>query len=242
MSQQVEQVSKWIYAGLWGVLTRWFRVPDHPPALPSSPGSPVDSFKPAIGFLNYLRFQFWVGLLVIDGAILVAWIAVTIAEPAWGLILLAPALFLAIVPDIVVYLAIHLRYDTTWYVLSDRSLRIRRGIWIIHETTITFENIQNVKVHQGPLQRWFGIANVSIETAGGGGQPQGQGSSWQASHCGLIEGVADAHRIRELIMSRLGRSRSAGLGDEELGGRHCGWTAEQVATLREIRDLIAAAA
>jgi uncharacterized membrane protein YdbT with pleckstrin-like domain len=43
------------------------------------------------------------------------------------------------------YIAIHLRYDTTWYVHGDRSLRIRRGIWVIHETTLTFENIQNVK-------------------------------------------------------------------------------------------------
>ncbi|MDA1054467.1 MAG: PH domain-containing protein [Planctomycetota bacterium] len=241
MSQQVEQVSKWIYAGLWGVMTRWFRVPDRPPALPSAVGESVESFKPAIGFLNYLKLQFWVGLLAIDGAILLAWIAITIAKPVWGLILLAPALFLAIAPDIVVYLAIHLRYDTTWYVLSDRSLRIRRGIWIIHETTITFENIQNVTVRQGPLQRWFGIANVSIDTAGGGGQqPHGQSNPWQASHCGLIEGVADAHRIRGLIMSRLGQSRTAGLGDEDLNSRSSTWSSEQVATLREIRDLIAA--
>lgn len=243
MTQQVEQVSKWIYAGLWGVMTRWFRVPAHPPALPSSPGASNESFKPAIGFLNYLTFHFWIGLLVIDGAILIAWIAITIAEPAWGVMLLAPALALAILPDIVVYLAIHLRYDTTWYVLSDRSLRIRRGIWIIHETTITFENIQNVKVRQGPLQRWFGIANLSIDTAGGGGQqPHGQGNPWQSSHCGLIEGVADAHRIRDLIMSRLGQSKTTGLGDEDLMDRSKNWSPEHVAALREIRDLIAASA
>jgi membrane protein YdbS with pleckstrin-like domain len=224
MSQQVEQVSKWIYAGLWGVMTRWFRVPDHPPTLPFVPGDSIESFKPAIGFLNYLRLQFWVGLFAIDGAILVVWVVIAIAAPVWGLLLLAPALFLAVVPDIFVYLAIHLRYDTTWYVLSNRSLRIRRGIWIIHETTITFENIQNVTVRQGPLQRWFGIANVSIDTAGGGGQQaHGEGNPWHTSHCGVSEGVA-------------------GLGDEDLNGRSRAWSPEQVATLREIRDLIAASA
>ena len=37
------------------------------------------------------------------------------------------------------------------------------------ETTITFENIQNVTVQQGPLQRLFGIADVRVDTAGGGG-------------------------------------------------------------------------
>jgi membrane protein YdbS with pleckstrin-like domain len=241
MSEQFEQVSKWIYAGVWGMMTRWFRVPDHPPALPSAPGTSIESFKPAIGFLNYLQLQFWVGLIVIDHAILIIEIIIIINEPTVGLVLLIPAIFVAVVPDVIVYLAIHLRYDTTWYVLSDRSVRIRRGIWIIHETTITFENIQNVSVRQGPLQRWFGIADVSIETAGGGGQQaHGQGNPWQASHCGLIEGVADAHRIRDLIMSRLKLSSSAGLGDEKPTAPNTGWTAEQVATLREIRDLIAA--
>ena len=66
--------------------------------------------------------------------------------------------------------AMHLRYDTTWYVLTNRSLRIRRGIWMIHETTITYENVQNVSVNQGPLQRIFGIADVLVQTAGGGGE------------------------------------------------------------------------
>ena len=27
MKQHVEQVSKWCYDGLWGILARWFRVP-----------------------------------------------------------------------------------------------------------------------------------------------------------------------------------------------------------------------
>jgi len=240
MSVRVEQASKWIYAGVWGILSRWFRVPEPPPALPSSSGTSVESFKPAIGFLKYLKFQFWVGLFAIDLTIFVVELIILVNAPTMGLLLLVPALFFAIVPDVIIYLAIHLRYDTTWYVLSDRSLRIRRGIWIIHETTITFENVQNVSMHQGPLQRWYGIANVSIETAGGGGQQShGEGNPWQTSHCGLIEGVADAHRIRELIMSRLKQSRSAGLGDEELTPARSGWTSEQIATLREIRDLIA---
>ncbi len=240
MSEHVEQVSKWIYAGVWGVLTRWFRVPKLPPALPSGHGDSIDSFRPSLGFLKYLKFQFWLGFLFFDLAIAIVECVIFFNEPTVGVLLFIPALLLAIVPDIIVYLAIHLRYDTTWYVLSDRSIRIRRGIWIIHETTITFENIQNVTVRQGPLQRWFGIANVSIETAGGGGQTsEGHGNPWQTSHCGLIEGVADAPRIRDLIMSRLGQSTTAGLGDEELIGRGDNWSTEHVAALREIRDAIA---
>ena len=135
-------------------------------------GSSVESFRPAEGFLKYLKLQFWIVLFLVDVAILGAWLALLIAVPVAGIVLAVPAFAIAVVPDIVAYVAIHLRYDTTWYVVSDRSMRIRRGIWIIQETTITFENVQNVAVSQGPLQRWFGIANLFVETAGGGGSSQ----------------------------------------------------------------------
>ena len=238
MTGRVEQASAWLYRGAWGVLTRWFRVPADPPTLPTLSGEVIESFQPAPGFLQYLKFQFWVLLAIIDVAIMAAWLALTVAFPAVGLLLLPVALFIAIAPDIVAYVAIHLRYDTTWYVLTDRSLRIRRGIWIIHETTITFENVQNVSVNQGPLQRYFGIADVLVETAGGGGRDPHQGHrGGGGAHRGLIEGVADAVRIRDLLVSRMRRSRTAGLGDEEPEETAASeWTNEQLAVVREIRD------
>lgn len=240
MSGRVERVSARFYQGLWGILTRWFRVPQDPPVLPALEGEAVDTFQPAEGFLRYLKFQFWIGLLIFDGAILFGWIVILIVEPWLGAVLLVPALILAILPDIIVYLAIHLRYDTTWYVMTDRSLRIRRGIWIIRETTITFENVQNVSVSQGPLQRFFGIADVVVETAGGGGgqAAQQQGAAALGAHQGLIEGVADAPRIRDLLVSRMRHSGTTGLGDEKQDSHstRSAWTGEQIRLLQEIRD------
>ncbi len=241
MKQHVENASKWCYEGVWGILTRWFRVPKMPPTLPALEGETIETFRPAEGFLRYLLFQFWIGLILIDLLILVGWLAITIAVPVVGLFLLPLALIVAIVPDIVAYVAVHLRYDTTWYAMSDRSLRIRRGIWIIHETTITFENVQNVSVRQGPLQRWFGIANVLVETAGGGGHSdKGEGLSAAFSHQGLVEGVADAQRVRNLILARWRQSHAAGLGDDASPhvptASH--WHSAHVAALKEIRDAI----
>jgi hypothetical protein len=120
--------------------------------------------------------------------------------------------------------------------MTDRSLRIRRGIWVIHETTITYENIQNVSVNQGPLQRYFGIADVLVQTAGGGGAQQQPGQPAGGAHSGLIEGIRDAPRIRDLLASRMRRSRTAGLGDEPHDHESAGFTPRQVALLREIRD------
>jgi membrane protein YdbS with pleckstrin-like domain len=240
MKPQVERTSRRMYRGLWAVLVRWFKVPDAPPTLPVSPGETMESFRPADGFLRYLKFFFWIGLLVIDVALLVGWVVFAISFPRAGMILALPALFLAIAPDIVAYIAIHIRYDSTWYVMTGRSLRIRRGIWLIHETTITFENVQNVEIKQGPLQRYFGIADLHVDTAGGGGEKVGKhGNLVSAGHRGLVEGIGDAARIRDLILARLRLSKKAGLGDEPAPHfRANGWTDEHICVLREIRDLV----
>ncbi|HWB12079.1 MAG TPA: PH domain-containing protein [Pirellulales bacterium] len=245
VSDHVERASRWIYGGLWAVLVRWFCVPDRPPTLPVAHGDKCEAFQPSEGFLRYLKFKFWVVLTLIDGAILVGWIVIAAVSPLAGAITALPALAIAVLPDIVAYLAIHLRYDTTWYLMTGRSLRIRRGIWVIHETTITFENVQNVEVHQGPLQRWFGIADVLVTTAGGGSAHAAEGKQTVAatSHQGLIEGISHAAQVRDLILSRLRHSRTAGLGDEkEQTIGNGAWSAEHLAALREIRDLARAAA
>jgi membrane protein YdbS with pleckstrin-like domain len=169
MSKAVDRAAAQVYRGIWHGLVKWFKVPDEPPTLPTSPGEQLERFKPAEGFLRYLLLFFWIGLVIIDLIFLGIWL-VSFAISLWlGLALLPVFLAVAILPDIVVYVAIHLRYDTTWYVLSDRSVRIRRGIWTITETTITFENVQDVKIDQGPIQRVYGISDIVIQTAGGGG-------------------------------------------------------------------------
>ena len=239
MNDRVDRATAWVYRGIWGVLTTWFRVPPQPPTLPVAPGEHVESFRPSAGFLRYLKFMFWVALLTIDIAILIGWLAVLVAAPSVGALLAPVAFVVAVLPDVVAYVALHLRYDTTWYVMTARSLRIRRGIWVIHETTITFENIQNIRVEQGPLQRYFGIADVVVETAGGGGSRSEKKGEGDSSHHGLIEGVADAAGIRDKIMDIVRRSRTVGLGDERHeGAGERAWSPAEVAVLREIRDAV----
>jgi membrane protein YdbS with pleckstrin-like domain len=162
-----------------------------------------------------------------------------------ALLLLPLAIVLIVGPDIPVFIGLHLRFDTTWYVMSEHSMRIRRGIWVIQETTITFENVQNVKLTQGPLQRHFGIANVMVDTAGGSSERKHKGGA--TGHQGIIEGVTqeDAARLRDLILGKLRRSATAGLGDDEqaphvaLATGAPAWLPEHLALLRDIRDDLA---
>ena len=239
---RTEKAAAWMYRGVWAVLVQVFCIPDGPPALPAGPGEVARASKPAPAFLTYLKLFFWIGLLAFDGVLIGAWLLLLFFQPVIGILLAIPVWLVAIVPDIIVYIALHLRYDTTWYILSDRSMRIRRGIWVINETTITYENVQNVTLHQGPIQRWYGIANVVVQTAGGGGGGEGHAGTM---HTGIVEGIADAPAVRDLIMARVKRSQTAGLGDE----RHdraaiplaaptgMAWSAEHLAVLKEIRDL-----
>ena len=209
------RASQWCYRGIWSVIAKWLRVPESPPELQGADDQHVKRFRPAEGFLSYLKFFFWIGLTLIDCLLLAAWVAITAASPLLGIALAPLFLIIMIAPDIVAYIAIHLQYDTTWYVLTDRSMRIRRGIWIIRETTITYDNIQNVSLRQGPLQRYFGIADVLVETAGGGsGSGQGENGS-SANHSGLLQGISNAEEVRNLIFAKWNASRSAGLGDDE---------------------------
>ena len=162
MSDSAEKAAEWVYRGIGRVLSDWFRVPEQPPTLPVEEGEFILSFHPSRQYLRYLKLYFWIALLAIDVAILVGWIALYIANPLAGMVLAAPALLVAVVPDIVACVSIHLRYDTMWYVMTDRSLRCRRGIWVILEHTITFENVQNVYVQRGPVQQLFGISTIVV--------------------------------------------------------------------------------
>lgn len=248
MTGRSDRVARWMYGGLWAILVDWFCVPDRPPSLPVRSGDFLDRFQPAAGFLSYLKFYFWLVLLAIDIPLALGWLALLVSVWWLGLLLAPVAWFIIIVPDIVAYIAIHLRYDTTWYVMTDRSLRLRRGIWIIREVTITFENVQNILVHQGPVQRLLGISNLMVLTAGGGMLAQGEhGHTEGTGHRGVIEGIttAKALELRDRILEKLRASPTAGLGDERnlgdtpyLSPREQLWNPAHLAVLREIRDAV----
>jgi len=113
------------------------------------------------------------------------------------------------------YATTRLEYELRWYIVTDRSLRIRSGIWTVQESTMSFANLQQVVVTQGPLQRILGISDVRVESAGGGrGSASEEGSS-PSMHAGVFEGVENATEIRNLILDRLRHFRETGLGDPD---------------------------
>ncbi len=130
------------------------------------------------------------------------------------------AIFLA--QMLVTYAIVRLEFEQHWYIVTDRSLRIRTGILRLQESTMSFANIQQVEIRQGPLQRLLGLADVCVRSAGGGDPPSGpKGHGEETSlHLGVFEGVSNAVEIRDLILERLRKFRETGLGDPEEAARH----------------------
>ncbi len=125
----------------------------------------------------------------------------------------APLLIvLFLVQFVTSFSVLRLGYEMRWYMVSDRALRIRYGIYSLREQTMTVVNIQNMAVKRGPLQRLFGIADLEIHTASGGGSDDDDEDSLSR---GLLQGLDNAEEVRNLLLASLRQTRDAGLGDPD---------------------------
>jgi hypothetical protein len=139
--------------------------------------------------------------------------------PGWALpvfvVLEVLAILFFFVQAVFTYVVLRLDYEQRWYVVTDRSLRIRSGVWSVWEMTMSFANLQQVVVTQGPLQRWLGLADLRVESAGGGSAHSDMQGQKRSLHVGFFHGVGNAEEIRDLILARLRDFRQSGLGDPD---------------------------
>ncbi len=205
------------------LITRVLKVPPRPEP-PLGGAGTLRVFNAARGFYKY-RLLGWavrqtgtaVGLIV--GLVFLSQIEF---ETVWFPSALARVLevvgvagFLAQLP--LSFLMVRLDYRYRWYMVTDTTLRIREGLLAVREQTMTFANIQNLSIRQGPLQRIFGIADLRVRTAGGGEHSKGGEEIAEAAnmHLGYFRGVDNAAEIRDLIGHRMRGQRDAGLGDPD---------------------------
>jgi membrane protein YdbS with pleckstrin-like domain len=112
---------------------------------------------------------------------------------------------------VVTFLAQRLNFRLRWYIVTDRSLRVRSGVFGIRELTMTYRNIQEIRVTAGPIQNALGLATVEVHAAGGGGGDPRHGGG--RGHVARLEGLSNATEIRDLIVERLRQYRDSGLGE-----------------------------
>ncbi len=58
------------------------------------------------------------------------------------------------------------RYGARGYQISADRLRVVRGLLFRFDTVVPFSRVQHIDVNQGPLERTFGIATLTLHTAG----------------------------------------------------------------------------
>lgn len=208
-----------IYEAVKDTLLPLIKAPATPPDPPAGSHGSVQTFRAHPNFLK-LQLIVWGGGFAM-GMLAELFMIIFIPHDKVGLIgwLL---LVLTITGAIGKYFLIRIDYDMRYYVVTDRSLRIREGALLIHESTYTFANIQNLSVNQGPLERYLGLANLVVESAGGagpsGGDKRGKNPFGNA-HEGNLRGIANAREVRDQILLLMRRYRDAGLGDPEDGAR-----------------------
>jgi membrane protein YdbS with pleckstrin-like domain len=199
----------------------FLKVPPEP-ELPEGSSESMLTFRPGRNFYRWQVLMWCLShIVVVTGVTLaysVVWIPVT-RGPRWLSLLYAA---IGIVGSVVVatvllvtFLALRWSFELRWYILSDRSLRIRRGVWNVEELTMTFANIQEVRVNAGPIQKALGIADLEVHAAGGGAAIHHSHSHGrEAGHAAIFEGVDNTTEIRDRIVERLRVYRDSGLGGE----------------------------
>jgi uncharacterized membrane protein YdbT with pleckstrin-like domain len=204
------------------------QVPPEPRDPAGNEGS-LRIFRAARGYLQ-MRYLGWVARqLVLVGSLAVGFVSMHLAlersrAPEIVFQVLAvvevPVIVIIVVQGLISLATVRLDYEMRWYKVTDRSLRIREGVFLVREMTMTFANIQNISVAQGPLQRLFGIADLKVDSAGGGGGGalEAKGDIFGQTkrfnmHTAFFRGVDNAEEIKTLMLERQRGARDAGLGD-----------------------------
>ncbi|MDB6057625.1 MAG: hypothetical protein JWO95_1469 [Verrucomicrobiales bacterium] len=235
-----------MYKAFCDVCERLLKIP-LPPEPPPGDEHTTKIFRASPNYFKYL-LMLWgirtaVFVLAVGGAVIgltvVTFMSRHHAGPfvyVIGVLELAALCFFALT-QLLSLAMVRLDYEKRWYVVTDRSLRVREGIVNVQEMTVNFANIQNISVSQGPLQRWLQIADLKVDTAGGGSVQQGQ-HQLHNLHTAFFRGVDNAMEIRGLIQARLRHLKDSGLGDREemKAAAPTIGNSQLVAALREVHE------
>ena len=98
---------------------------------------------------------------------------------------------------------LYIRYRTLRYRFDDEGVWRRQGLLWRREVNVSYRRIQDIHLTNGIIQRWLGLATVSIQTAAGSATPQV-----------TIDGVLEAEALRDYLYTKMRGVRDAIQGAE----------------------------
>jgi putative membrane protein len=87
---------------------------------------------------------------------------------------------------------LYFRYHTLKYRFDEEGIHMKVGILFRREVNLTYSRIQDIHLRSGLIQRWFGLANVQIQTASGSSGPEL-----------IVEGFKEFEAIRDFLYTRM---------------------------------------
>ena len=93
---------------------------------------------------------------------------------------------------VIVIPALIIRYNTLRYQFEETGLRMQLGLFFKREVIVAFRRIQDIHVSRNLIQRWLGIASVSVQTASGNAMPEI-----------ILEGITDPDSVRDWLYERM---------------------------------------
>jgi uncharacterized protein len=132
----------------------------------------------------------------------------------------------------IVFLPLLFKYETLRYTFDDEGVAMSWGLLFRKEIYLTYRRIQDIHVTRNLFQRWLGLADVAVQTAGGSGVEM------------TIEGIREYDRLRDFLYSKMRGAH--GDSDQERAPHAAGPAAtphagdEVTELLREIRDSLRA--
>jgi putative membrane protein len=90
------------------------------------------------------------------------------------------------------------RYATLRYQFDDSGISMKWGIIFRREIYLTYRRIQDIHLTRNILQRWMGLAKISLQTASGSSQAEM-----------AIEGVLQAELLRDFLYSQMRGARDS---------------------------------
>lgn len=85
-----------------------------------------------------------------------------------------------------------MRYATLRYRFDDEGVSMRWGVFFRNEVNLTYRRIQDIHLTANIVQRWMGLAKISLQTAAGSSQAEI-----------VIEGVLQAEQLRDFLYARM---------------------------------------
>ena len=133
---------------------------------------------------------------------------------------------------VIVIPAMIIRYNTLRYRFEESGVRMQVGLLFRKEVVVAFRRIQDIHVSRNLIQRWLGIASVSIQTASGNAMPEI-----------VLEGMTDEDSIRDWLYERMrgakGQSSPSPTGEQAILSHQDSQADEVTKLLTGIRDNLA---